>query len=72
VEVQVEQKGEIKMMWKRHQFSTFLTVTEDGRDPSALLTSFTLIKSVSNPLTTAGIQNREVAPAFGDTLCQLG
>lgn len=44
-EVEVEQKGEIKMMWKRHQFSTFLTVTEDGRDPSALLTSFTLIKS---------------------------
>lgn len=44
-EVEVEQKGEIKMMWKLHQFSTFLTVTEDGRDPAALITTFSLIKS---------------------------
>lgn len=45
--MQVEQKGEIKMMWKLHQFSTFLTVQEDNRDPTSLMTSFTLIKSVS-------------------------
>lgn len=44
-EVEVEQKGEIKMMWKLHQFSTFLTVQEDNRDPTSLMTSFTLIKS---------------------------
>lgn len=43
--LEVEQIGELKVLWMRKQFSTFLTVTEDCRDPSCLTTSFELLKS---------------------------
>lgn len=43
--IEVEQRGEIRVLFKTHYFSTFLTVTEDCRDPDLLTTSFTLIQS---------------------------
>ena len=45
---QVEQRGEVRVLWHRFYFSTFLTVTEDGRDPHAMKASFALIKSVGS------------------------
>lgn len=44
---QVEQIGEAKILWLTQRFRTLLRVTEDARDPSRLMTSFDLIRSVS-------------------------
>lgn len=43
--VEVEQIGELRVMWMARQFSTYLTVTEDARDPEHLVASFELLKS---------------------------
>lgn len=45
--LQVEQIGEAKVLWKKREFTTLLTVDEDERDPNELRTAFTLIRSVS-------------------------
>ena len=47
--LQVEQIGEAKVLWKKREFTTLLTVDEDERDPNDLRTAFTLIRSVSCP-----------------------
>lgn len=45
--LQVEQVGELKILWIRRAYSTWLTVTEDSRDPECLVTIFELLRSVS-------------------------
>lgn len=45
--VEVEQVGELRVMWVVRQFKTYLHVTEDSRDPECLKTDFTLLRSVS-------------------------
>lgn len=45
--VEVEQMGEVRILWKMVQFRTLLKVTEDARDPENLTTQFELIRSVS-------------------------
>lgn len=44
--VEVEQLGELRVLWINRTFSTFLTVTEDQRTPDCLRTSFELLRSV--------------------------
>lgn len=44
----MEQIGEAKVLWKKREFTTLLTVDEDERDPNELRTAFTLIRSVSD------------------------
>ena len=57
--IQVEQIGEAKVLWKKREFTTLLKVDEDERDPNKLKTSFSLIRSVSCqnylPFMTLGI-----------------
>ncbi|KAK9795571.1 hypothetical protein WJX73_003470 [Symbiochloris irregularis] len=43
--VEVEQMGEVRILWKMVQFRTLLKVTEDARDPENLSTQFELIRS---------------------------
>lgn len=43
----VEQLGELRVLWIRRTFSTFLEVEEDQRDPEKLVTDFRLQHSVS-------------------------
>ena len=45
-ELQVEQIGEARVLWKKREFTTLLSVDEDERDPSELRTAFSLIRSV--------------------------
>lgn len=45
--VQVEQLGELRVLWITRSYSTWLTVTEDARDPARLVAIFDLLKSVS-------------------------
>lgn len=45
---QVEQLGELRVLWVRRTYTTWLTVTEDSRDPAHLITTFELLKSVSS------------------------
>jgi hypothetical protein len=45
--VEVEQVGELRVMWVCRSFRTYLDVTEDARDPECLKTDFTLLRSVS-------------------------
>jgi hypothetical protein len=42
----VEQIGEARVLWKKREFTTLLTVDEDERDPNELRTAFTLVRSV--------------------------
>ena len=49
--VEIEQLGEVRIMWHQVQFKTKLTVTEDGRDPDNLTTIFELISSVRPSLS---------------------
>ena len=44
--VEVEQMGEVRILWRTVQFRTLLKVTEDARDPEELTTAFDLIRSV--------------------------
>lgn len=46
MELQVEQIGEARVLWKKREFTTLLSVDEDERDPSELRTAFSLIRSV--------------------------
>jgi len=45
--VEVEQVGELRVMWVARSFRTYLDVTEDARDPDCLKTEFNLLRSVS-------------------------
>lgn len=47
--VEVEQVGELRVMWVCRSFKTYLDVTEDARDPECLRTEFSLLRSVSCP-----------------------
>ena len=42
----MEQIGEARVLWKKREFTTLLTVDEDERDPNELRTAFSLIRSV--------------------------
>ncbi|GLI69833.1 hypothetical protein VaNZ11_014513, partial [Volvox africanus] len=44
-EVQVEQLGDMKVLWIHRTYSTWLHVTEDARDPEHLRITFDLNKS---------------------------
>ncbi|PNW73637.1 hypothetical protein CHLRE_13g566750v5 [Chlamydomonas reinhardtii] len=44
-EVQVEQLGDIQIMWIHRTYSTWLHVIEDARDPDCLRTKFELLRS---------------------------
>ncbi|KXZ49462.1 hypothetical protein GPECTOR_21g688 [Gonium pectorale] len=44
-EIQVEQLGEIQVLWMRRTYSTWLQVVEDMRDPDCLRTEFHLLRS---------------------------
>mmetsp|Transcript_7504 Transcript_7504/g.19972 ORF Transcript_7504/g.19972 Transcript_7504/m.19972 type:complete len:318 (+) Transcript_7504:109-1062(+) len=44
-EVEVEQRGELRVLWICRQYSTWLKVTEDARDSSCLRTNFDLMRS---------------------------
>eukprot|EP00878_Enallax_costatus_P011152 GHUV01011646.1.p1 GENE.GHUV01011646.1~~GHUV01011646.1.p1 ORF type:complete len:161 (+),score=13.84 GHUV01011646.1:226-708(+) len=46
--VEVEQCGELRVLWISRIFRTYLDVTEDSRDPECLKTDFKLLRSVSN------------------------
>ncbi|WIA15656.1 hypothetical protein OEZ85_002282 [Tetradesmus obliquus] len=43
--VEVEQCGELRVLWIHRVFKTYLDVTEDTRDPECLKTEFTLLRS---------------------------
>lgn len=45
-DLQVEQIGEAKVLFKTREFTTLLNVDEDARNPEELRTGFTLIRSV--------------------------
>lgn len=45
--VEVEQCGELRVLWVHRVFRTYLDVTEDARDPECLRTEFSLLRSVS-------------------------
>ncbi|EFJ42728.1 hypothetical protein VOLCADRAFT_97186 [Volvox carteri f. nagariensis] len=44
-EVEVEQLGDIKVLWMHRTYSTWLRVVEDSRDPECLRIAFDLLKS---------------------------
>ncbi len=44
---QVEQLGEIQVLWIHRTYSTWLHVVEDARDPECLRIKFELLRSVS-------------------------
>jgi hypothetical protein len=46
--VEVEQCGELRVLWIHRVFKTYLDVTEDARDTECLKTEFTLLRSVSD------------------------
>lgn len=46
--IEVEQCGELRVLWISRIFRTYLDVTEDARDPECLKTDFKLLRSVSN------------------------
>ena len=45
--IEVEQCGELRVLWISRIFNTYLDVTEDARDPECLKTEFSLLRSVS-------------------------
>ena len=51
--VEIEQLGEVKILWHAIQFRTRLNITEDPRNPELLTTTFELIRSVSYILFAA-------------------
>lgn len=52
--VEVEQCGELRVLWIHRVFKTYLDVTEDARDPECLKTEFTLLRSVRGGGCLAG------------------
>jgi hypothetical protein len=46
--VEVEQCGELRVLWIHRVFKTYLDVAEDERDADCLKTEFTLLRSVSD------------------------
>ena len=48
--VQIEQLGEVKILWHAFEFKTLLEVLEDARDPGNLVTQFKLLHSVGTPV----------------------
>jgi hypothetical protein len=61
--VEVEQVGELRVMWISRAFKTYLDVTEDCRDPECLKTDFTLLRSVSV------LRRRDGGWGVGDIAC---
>lgn len=43
--VEVQQVGELRILWMRPLFSTHMLVEEDARNPAVLITKFSLLKS---------------------------
>ncbi|KAK9826878.1 hypothetical protein WJX81_002946 [Elliptochloris bilobata] len=43
--IEIEQVGESRILWRRQEFVTLLTVVEDSRDSERLTTSFELVQS---------------------------
>ena len=63
--LQIEQLGEVKILWHMFEFKTLLEVLEDARDPANLVTTFKLLSSVRPGLRCARLTVTHLHPVAG-------